>query len=236
MTTTAAAVPVGGRREDVRGALLACPQLHGLSPAALDALAGAAWVRHYAAGDTVFRTGETCESMFVLLRGAVVSRTCSSDGDVVDVGVAAAGQAFGYFEVLRPSPRTEDAVALRDATVLVLPSPVALRALRTSPDTLFALLGDLVRIVRLQNRAVVERVFHPVTHRVATLLLELEHRDDRIDLGGPQVLLAQRLGVARQTLNTALRSLAARGLLVVHPGGRTLTVDRAALAAYASDR
>ena len=92
-----------------------------------------------------------------------------------------------------------------------------------------------MRIARQQNRAVVERVFHPVTRRVATLLLELEHRDDHIDLGGPQVLLAQRLGVARHTLNTALRSLADRGLLVVHPGGRALTVDRAALAAYASD-
>lgn len=234
--TTTASVPVGDRRAHARGALLACPQLHGLAPAALDALAGAASMRHYAAGDTVFRTGETCESMFVLLRGAVVARTGSPDGDVVDVGVATEGQAFGYFEVLRPSPRTEDAVALRDATVLVLPAPVALRALRASPDTLFALLGDLVRIVQQQNRAVVERVFHPVTRRVATLLLELDHRHDHVDLGGPQVLLAQRLGVARQTLNTALRSLAARGLLVVHPGGRTLTVDRAALAAFASER
>lgn len=53
-----------------------------------------------------------------------------------------------------------------------------------------------------------------------------------MDFGAPQTLLARRLGVARQTVNTALRSLADRGLPVVHPGGRAATIDRAALVAH----
>jgi CRP/FNR family transcriptional regulator, cyclic AMP receptor protein len=234
--TVIAPAPVGGRREDVRAALRACPQLRGLEPTALDALARAALVRHYAAADTVYRAGDPGEAMFVLLRGAVVSRVTSPAGDVVDLGVAAVGDAFGYFEIVDPGPRSEDAVALRGSEVLVLPAAAAVRALRASPATLLALAGDLVRIVRLANRATVGRAFLPVPRRVAALLLDLEHVGDHVDFGGSQTLLAQRLGIARQSLNTGLRTLADRGLIALHPGGRSATVDRPALAVYASGR
>ncbi|MHC1558688.1 Crp/Fnr family transcriptional regulator [Actinomycetospora sp. C-140] len=232
--TADAQAPARNGQAGVRAALAACPQLQGLEPAALGALADAAVGRRYAAGEAVFRTGDAGDAMFVLLRGSVVSRAVSPGGDVVDVGVAAEGHAFGYFEVLRPGPRTEDAVAVRDTTVLAVPAGPAIRALRTSPDTLLALLSDLVRIVRLQNRATLGRAFLPVTRRLADLLLELAGPGGHVDFGGSQTLLAQRLGIARQTLNTALRTLAERRLLVVHPGGRAATIDRPALLAYAT--
>lgn len=219
-----------------RSALRTCPQLRGLDPAALEALAHAASVRHFAAADTIYRAGEPGEAMFVLLRGAVVARVTSPAGDVVDLGVAALGDAFGYYELIDAGPRSADAVALRDSEVLVLPAVAAVRALRSSPDTLLALAADLVRIVRLSNRATAERTFLPVPRRVATLLLDLEHVGDHVDFGGSQTLLAQRVGIARQSLNTGLRTLADRGLITVHPGGRSATVDRPALAAYASGR
>ncbi|MEJ2885885.1 Crp/Fnr family transcriptional regulator [Actinomycetospora aeridis] len=206
--------------------------MRGLAPHALDDLAGAAVPRRYAPGDTVFRTGDPGDAMFVLLRGAVVSRLSSPAGDVVDLGVASAGQAFGYFELIDPGPRTEDAVALRESRILVLPAAAALRALRSSPETLLALAGDLVRIVRQSNRARAGSTFHPVPRRLAALLLELEHHGDQVRFDGPQTLLAQRLGVARQTLNAALRTLAERGFITVHPGGRGVTLDRPALLAY----
>jgi CRP/FNR family transcriptional regulator, cyclic AMP receptor protein len=220
------------RTGHVRDVLRACPQLDGLDAAAVGALARASILRRYAAGEPVFLEGAPGDAMFVLHRGAVVARLTSVAGDVIDLGVAAEGHAFGYFEVVRPGPRTEDAVAVRDSTVVVVPAAAALRALRSSPDTLLALARDLVRIVSLQNHAR-SGLRRPVDRRVAALLLELA-TGDLVDFGGPQTLLAQRLGVARQTLNTALRGLADRGLLTVRPGGRSVTVDRAALAAFAA--
>jgi hypothetical protein len=56
-----------------------------------------------------------------------------------------------------------------------------------------------------------------------------------VDSDGSQTLLAQRLGTARQSPNTGPRTLADRGLIALHPGGRSATVDRPALAANASD-
>jgi CRP/FNR family cyclic AMP-dependent transcriptional regulator len=227
MTTTVSAPDA--RAEQV---LRACPQLRGLHAGALRALALSSTVRHYAAGEPVFLEGGPGDAMFVLRQGAVVARISSSTGDVIDLGVAAEGHAFGYFEVLRPGRRTEDAVAVRDSTVVVVPAAPALRVLRASPDTLLALARDLVRIVSLQNRAR-SGLRRPVDRRVAALLLELAVGRDVVDFGGPQSLLAQRLGIARQSLNTALRGLADRGLLTVHAGGRGATLDRAALAAFA---
>ncbi|PVZ13017.1 Crp/Fnr family transcriptional regulator [Actinomycetospora cinnamomea] len=228
MTTTVSAPDA--RAEQV---LRACPQLRDLGAGSLRALAGASAVRHYTAGEPVFLEGGPGDAMFVLRQGAVVARISSAAGDVIDLGVAAEGHAFGYFEVLQPGPRTEDAVAVRDSTVVVVPAAAALRALRTSPETLLALARDLVRIVSLQNRAR-SGLRRPVDRRVAALLLELADGRDVVDFGGPQSLLAQRLGIARQSLNTALRGLADRGLLTVHAGGRGAALERAALAAHAT--
>jgi CRP/FNR family transcriptional regulator, cyclic AMP receptor protein len=224
---------VGARGVRARDVVGACPQLRGLAAPAARALADASTLRCYAAGEAVFREGGPGDAMFVLHRGAVVARLGSAAGDVVDLGVAAEGHAFGYSEVLRPGRRSEDAVAIRDSTVLVVPAAAALRALRASPDTLLALARDLVRIVGLQNRAR-SGLRRPVDRRVAALLLELPAAGELVDFGGSQTLLAQRLGIARQTLNAALRTLADRGLLVLHPGGRSATVDRARLAAHAT--
>ncbi|CAA9248115.1 MAG: hypothetical protein AVDCRST_MAG54-1851 [uncultured Actinomycetospora sp.] len=105
-----------------------------------------------AAGEPIFLEGGPGDAMFVLHRGAVVARLTSVAGDVIDLGVAAEGHA-ATSRVVRPAPRTEDAVAVRDSTVVVVPAAAALRALRTSPDTLLAVARDLVRIVGLQNRA-----------------------------------------------------------------------------------
>jgi len=105
--------------------------------------------RHIAAADTSYRAGDPGDAMFVLLRGAVVSRVTSPAGDVVDLGLAALGDAFGYFELVDPRPRREDAVALRDSEVLVLPAVAAVRAMRSSPETLLGLAGDHVGSRRL---------------------------------------------------------------------------------------
>ncbi|MCD2190768.1 Crp/Fnr family transcriptional regulator [Actinomycetospora soli] len=222
-------------RERVQDAVRRCPQLRHLDAAAVGEVARAAFLRHYRAGEAVFREGGPGDALFVLLRGSVVARLGSVDGDVIDLGAALEGHAFGYFEVLCPGPRTEDAVAVRASTVLVVPAAPALRALRGSPDTLLALAQDLVRIVGLQNRAR-SGLRLRVDQRVAALLLELAAGADVVDLDGPQALLAQRLGIARQTLNAALRDLAGRDLLTVHPGGRRMSLDRDGLARHASAR
>jgi CRP-like cAMP-binding protein len=233
VTVTVSAPEARGER--ARDVLRTCPQLRGLDVAATEMLAVAATTRHYAAGEPVFLEGGPGDAMYVLRRGSVVARISSARGDVIDLGVAAVGDAFGYFEVLHPGPRSEDAVAVRDSVVLAIPAGVALTALRRSPETLLALAGDLIRIVRYQNRAWSGRALRkPVNQRVAGLLLELVADGDVIVFDGPQTLLAQRLGIARQTLNSALRALADRGLIAIHPGGRSVTLDRPALTAYAA--
>jgi hypothetical protein len=48
--------------------------------------------------------------------------------------------------------------------------------------------------------------------------------EGRVLLDGPQLLLAQRLGVARQTLSRALHRLAASDLVRIDPSGRAITI------------
>src|SRR5690349_4987037 len=61
-------------------------------------------------------------------------------------------------------------------------------------------------------------------------LVEAADADGRVVLDGPQVVVAQRLGIARQTLSRTWRRLSADGLVRVGPTGRVITlVDPAGL-------
>lgn len=189
------------------------------------------WVRHVMAGDAIYRMGERGDAMFVVGTGHVAARLTSPAGDAVDVGAATEHEVFGYFEVIDDGRRSCDAIALQDSTVVVVPARIAASTFREHPDVLLALAGDLVRIIRLQNEDLANRLFRPVDVRLASLLLELARTGDHVDFG-PQSVVAVRLGVARQTVNKALHGLAARGLVALHPGGRAVTIDRPRLRAY----
>jgi CRP-like cAMP-binding protein len=121
--------------------------------------------------------------------------------------------------------------------VVVIGSAAAARLFVSSPDLVLALARDMAQIVRAQVDALHEHVFYPVQARLARFLLAAADADGRFQLEGPQVLLAQRLGVARQTVNLALHRLATHGLVAVDPSGWVVTIlDRRGLATLAEVR
>jgi CRP/FNR family transcriptional regulator, cyclic AMP receptor protein len=217
----------------IRSALTSCALLGEVPPAVLDTLVERSWLRLFATGEALFHTGDVVESMFVIVSGRVAARIVTERGDVLDVALAGRNELIGYLQVLDGSVRDCDAVAVRPTTVVVIPARVAAEMLRASPATLQMLAADLVRIVRLQGEAAA-RVFDSAPVRLARLLLDAAGDGDRADFDGPQALLAQRIGVTRQTLNRALRALAEQGLVTLAPGGRAVTLDRARLAAFAA--
>ena len=97
---------------------------------------------------------------------------------------------------------------------------------------MLALARDMARIVR-EHTATGSRARRSTpSARLARFLLAAAGADGRVRLEGPQVLLAQRLGVARQTLSRSLHRLATDGLVAVEPSGRVVTIlDRRGLAA-----
>ena len=215
----------------VRSALAACPVLAGLAPEVMSALAGRSRWRELTAGGVLFGAGDPADAVFVVACGSVVARVVTERGAVADLSVARPPELIGHVDVMAGDVRSCHAVAVEPATVVVIPAPAVEEMLHASPATLRALAADLARIVRLQCDAAA-RTLDTAPVRLATLLLDIARGADRVDFDGPQTLLAQRIGVTRQTFNRALHALADRGLVELVPGGRAVTLDHKRLDAF----
>lgn len=207
-----------------RSAVAACPLLAGLPSAVVELTLERAWLRTLAPGDAVYRTGDPGDAMFVVASGRIATRLSSPDGDAIDLIVVAAGSLFGYLELLDGGPRSSDAVAVAPSRVVVIGARAAVPLFETTPGLLLALAQDMAATIRRRTDAAREQAFHPVMARLARFLLTAADAQGRVQLDGPQVLLAQRLGVARQTLSKALRRLADDDLVRIDLSGRVVTV------------
>jgi len=224
-------------RDSVRAALSACAPLAGLPPSVVYTTAEQVWMRTLAANEAVYRTGDLGDAMFVVATGTIAVRLHSVDGDAVDMAAVRTGSLFGHLELIDGGTRSTDAVAVAPSRVVVIGAATAARLFVLSPDLVLALARDMARIVRNQVDAFHDHAFYPVQARLARYLLSAAGADGRIRLEGPQALLAQRLGVARQTVSRALHGLVADGLVAVDPSGRVVTIlDRPGLATVAEVR
>lgn len=211
------------------------PHLASLPAPVLERAIDAAWLRTLSADEAVYRAGDPGDAMFVVASGRIVARLSSPEGTAVDVAVAPVGTLFGYLELLGGGPRSADAVALAPSRVVVFGAAVAARLIETCPALVLSMAQDMSVIIRTLQDGVRMQVFSSVPSRLAGYLLESADPHGRIVLDGPQVLVAQRLGIARQTLSRALRRLSTDNLVRVGPAGRVITiVDRAGLHALST--
>jgi CRP/FNR family transcriptional regulator, cyclic AMP receptor protein len=175
-------------------------------------------------GQMVFWQDEPGEAMFVLLEGLVKLVTVSRDGELIELHRHSAPAVFGELALLDGGPRSASAQAVERSVLLVVTRPELLRLLRSDEQLAESLLRILGAMVRRTTRQVSDLAFLNLQGRVAGQLLALAG-----DGGGPartrqvtQAELASMVNGARQTVNQALRSLEARG--VIRSDGRSFEI------------
>lgn len=196
---------------------------------------------HLAAGQTLFARGAQPEGLCFVLSGALRVGSLGRDGSERPLTYLEPGQWFGEISLLDDLPRTHDAVAEGPATVWLLPQGALQDWLHAHP----ACWRDLARLACAKLRAsfeVLEDIAHlPLEQRLAKRLALVARGFDgssasaiKTRLRLPQEQLALMLGVSRQTVNKALKSLAERGLLALHYAEIEL-LDLAGLDALAAE-
>jgi CRP/FNR family transcriptional regulator, cyclic AMP receptor protein len=188
-------------------------------------VAGAATQMTVAKNQTIFVQDEPGDRLFVLASGAVKLVVRSRHGEVVELARHWPPAVFGEVALLDGGPRSATAEALEHSRLLAITRGKLIELLRSDAGVVDALLRSLGELVRRANRQTTDLVFLDLQGRVARKLLELaaapgwqangsgQHRHPT------QTELAHMVGGARQTVNMALRSLEARGLIRV-TGGR----------------
>ena len=134
------------------------PLFEGLSHAQLKKLGDLCETEHVKRGAFVFREGENGTSMFVLVKGKVrISRQVPGMGEEA-LAILAPGAAFGEMAVVEEAPRSADAIAHEEATLLRIERDRLDQLLFTDKELAYAVLWALVRTLSARLRETNEKM------------------------------------------------------------------------------
>jgi CRP/FNR family transcriptional regulator, cyclic AMP receptor protein len=220
----------------VRYALQDLPLLAELPPEALADVSAFARHRRYPAGQILCTEGDPADHLIVLLSGEVAESVCDADGHEMVLAAYGPPAGIGKIALLDSGTHPATVTARTAVEVACLPREPLLKTVTGHPGSAARLLGTLARMVRERDQHRVDAALLDAPTRVARWLARrIESGADAVPLSAGQAGLGAELGLSRITVNRALQSLRARGLIVVRPGG-VRVVDGAGLARRAGLR
>ncbi|MDE2398965.1 MAG: Crp/Fnr family transcriptional regulator [Burkholderiales bacterium] len=210
-----------------------------LSPTLRNAILERSRVRRLTDGASLAARGAQAEEWCGVARGAIRISSVSLSGKQVTLTYAEPGVWFGDIALFDGLPRTHDADAHGETTLLVVRKPDFKALLDQHVELYEALLRLNCRRLRLMFDHFEDLNTRPLQARLARQLLLLaksygiaQGEEIRIGLALAQEDLAQLLGASRQRVNQELKSFEREGVLRVEPT-RLVVLSREKLLAAA---
>lgn len=200
------------------------PWFSKLSPTLREDILARCGVRRLADGTPLASRGAPAEDWIGVARGAVRVSTVSLAGKQVSLTYVEPGTWFGDIALFDGLPRTHDADAHGETTLLAVPKADFKDLLARHVELYDALLRLNCRRLRLMFDLFEELNTRPLQARLARQLLLLAKSygvangdEIRIGLALAQEDLAQLLGASRQRVNQELKGFEREGALRVEP-------------------
>jgi CRP/FNR family transcriptional regulator, cyclic AMP receptor protein len=198
----------------------------GLPPEVLDVLRGHATQRSLERNDILFKQGDASNALYVLQDGRIAIATQSGDGRESVLAVLEDGALFGELPLFDEEPRSADARALTDSTVIELDYAPVRAILRERPELLWVIIRQLTKWLRATDEALADAVFLDVPARTAKRLLELAGESDTFTLPVTQEELASIVGASRERVNKAIALFVRLGWLQIEGRNNYRIIDR----------
>ena len=212
-------------RNAKRMALLASPLFAAMRAEELDEILKFASERRVARGQMILQRGDPGSSMMAVLRGRVRISSVSGEGKELTLNVINPGEIFGEIALLDGEPRSADAFAIDDTTLLVVERRHFLPFLRRNEDLFLRLLSVLCGRLRRTSIALEEIALFDLPVRLARVLLKLgadygrpATSGTRIDLKLSQRDLSNLVASSRESVNKQLRAWRETGVVDVDDG------------------
>jgi CRP/FNR family cyclic AMP-dependent transcriptional regulator len=203
-----------------------------LSATEMDAIAAAAPMRTYAAGELIYSPHNPVETLFILKRGRVRIFRVSKDGRTLTTAIIIPGTIFGEMVLLGQHMYDSFAEALDETVVCVMSRADVQRFLLSDPRIAGRIAETLGKRLIEMERRLSESVFKSVPQRVASTVATLasqqrtfgfRSRDPVVTLTHEQI--AALAGTSRETTTKVLGDLADRGVIRLGRG-RITVLDR----------
>ena len=210
-----------------------------LSPALRDAILARATVRRLKDGALMSSRGEPADEWCGVAKGAVRISSVSLSGKQITLTYVEPGIWFGDMSLFDGLPRTHDANAHGETTLLIVRKADFKQLLSQHVELYEALLRLNCRRLRLMYDLVEDLNTRPLASRLAKQILLLarsygipQGEEIRIGLQLAQEDLAQLLGASRQRVNQELKGFERDGAVRVEPT-RLVVLSREKLLAIA---
>ncbi|WP_028996688.1 Crp/Fnr family transcriptional regulator [Azohydromonas australica] len=205
---------------DVPRYLSVLPLFQSRCPAELDELAQACQVRRYTRGEAVFRSGDSCDALHVVVTGQVKLHAISTAGQEKVIELVGPGCGFGESLVFGGRPSSFNATALADTLVLSLPKDALLAEVSRDPTFALRMLTDLSHRVQNLMDDVEAYSLHSGTQRVVNYLLRGRSRDSvraagTVSLPVSKATIASRLSITPEYFSRVLGELEAGQMIQV---------------------
>ncbi len=200
-----------------------------LNAAEMDAIATAAPMKTYTAGELLYAPTNPIEALFILKAGRVRVFRIAPDGRALTTALITPGTIFGEMVLLGQHMYDNYAEALDEAVVCVMSRDDVHKFLMTDPRIAARIATILGTRLAEMERRLSDTVFKSVPQRIAATLTTLGGQQRRLALG-PRVTvvaltheqLAALAGTSRETTTKVLGEFAEAGLVKLGRGRITL--------------
>lgn len=186
----------------------------------------------------LFREGQPCRGLYIILDGSIKVYRATSDGREQVLHVEGPKHTLAELPLFDGAPYPASARAAEDSLVLFLPRDAFQRLYRTNPEIADSVIHDLGRRLRLLVRLVDKVTLKDVPARVAATLIEEAMAAGAAEDGGEfevpttQEEMANALATTRESVARALSRFRSDGV-IEQDGARIRIVDLGALQAAA---
>lgn len=183
----------------------------------------------YARGKLLFAEGEPARGLYILRSGRAAVSISSSEGRVVIVRMAEAGDVLGLNSVVRGAPYDTTVKTLESCRADFIPRADLMELMETSQAGNQAILKMLSQeLTQLTARMRAILLAQTASARLAKLLLEWSEQSERIDRVFTHEEIAQMICSSRETVTRLLTGMSRRKIIAINSD--TIVVeDRAAL-------
>ncbi|MGK7313434.1 MAG: Crp/Fnr family transcriptional regulator [Candidatus Longimicrobiales bacterium M2_2A_002] len=222
------------RRIDPIPVLRRLPMFQELSEETLKTVAEHTLQREIPENGILFREGQSCRGLFIILDGSIKVYRSTSDGREQVLHVEGPKHTLAELPLFDGAPYPASARAAEDSLVLFLPRDAFQRLYRTNPEIADSVIHDLGRRLRRLVRLVDKVTLKDVPARVAATLIEEAMAAGSARDGGEfevpttQEEMANALATTRESVARALARFRSHGI-IEQDGARVRILDLAAL-------
>jgi CRP-like cAMP-binding protein len=206
----------------------------------LDRLAQRCVPRAVGSGFTLFRAGDRCSGLYIVLEGRVRIYRTSPEGKEQTLAVEGPGRPVAELPLFDGGTYPASGVTTVASRLAFLPRAEFEHAFRTDPDVASAVVKSLGTRLRHLVQLVETVAFRDVAARLAMLLADYaDHQgtadgdEVTLELERTQEELATEIGTARESVSRAFKQLQSRGLIHERKGTHYRLAATDALRAWA---